>query len=431
MNPVHASVLAALAASAPFARAGAASNPAGAPATSGFEWVQPIDAEMEPNQLYRVLAPGAVFDGCRGRPDRDLRVVDASGRMLPFFLFTSPADPPVTVTIPARMLNRSRVDAPERYARIDIVLPDDAPADVPHNAIRVAATGDEWIRKVEILGGDADDTWAMLGTGYIVRHRRDVRVDHDLVAYPPSTFRKLQVRVHADPRIADDPVGVDRVDLLMAGRRPVPLVPVEWSGCECAEEDRPAGWQTVAFDTGGRNRPLDLIAVAAAGEYIRPVAVFTRNDTTGRWERAGSGQIQQVASNRQDRIELSARGRYWRIDIHRGDDAPLADLQVVASARPRWLVFESRAGGRAQLFYGADEVLPPTFDLARRTSDRDILSAPKLPLGAREANPLHKPRGPGERLRRSLVTAGVGVASLVVLVVILRMLRETAGPDVA
>lgn len=429
MSRLRAVPVALLAVAPAFATPAAAAPGAASP--SDFAWVQPVEDVLEPRRLYRIQVPGAVFDGCEGRPDRDLRVVDASGRMLPFFLFASPADPPVTVPVPARMLNRSRVDAPERYARIDIVLPDDAPADVPHNAIRVAATGGEWIRKVEILGGDEDDTWAMLGTGYIVRHRRDVRVDHDLVAYPPSTFRKLQVRVHADPRIADDPVGVDRVELLMAGRRPVPVVPVEWSGCECAEEDRPAGWQTVTFDTGGRNRPVDLIAVAAAGEYIRPVAVFTRNDTTGRWERAGSGQIQQVASNRQDRIELSARGRYWRIDIHRGDDAPLEDLHASAAARPRWIVFESREADRARLVYGADEVLPPSHDLARRTGDRDILSAPKLTLGAREANPLHKPRGPGERLRRSLVTAGVGVASLVVLVVILRMLRETAGPDVA
>ena len=373
--------------------AAASANPAGAPVPSDFAWVQPIEDMLEPRCLYRVMIPGGVFDGCAGRPDRDLRVVDTSGRMLPFFVFVSPAGPPVRLAIPSQQLTRSRVGTPARYARIDVVLPDGAAAVVPHNTVRIVAPGNEWIRRVEVLGGDGDDTWALLGTGYVVRHRRTVRVDHDLVAYPPSTFRRLQVRVHADPRIPDDPVDVDDVELLMTGRPPVPLVPVAWTDCECPESDRPAGWQTVAFDTGGRNRPVDLLAIAAAGEYIRPVAVFTRNDATGRWERAGSGQIQQVASNRQDRIELAARGRYWRIDIHRGGDAPLEDLCVAAAARPRWIVFESRDADRARLVYGADEVLPPAHDLARRTADRDILAAPKLSLGPREANPLHRQIG--------------------------------------
>ncbi len=429
MTAAHAAVLVALAAAAPLARAGASASPGGAPAASDFEWVQPIDAELDPNQLYRVLAPGAVFDGCRGRPDRDLRVVDAGGRMLPFFLFTSPAQPPARVAVPVQTLNRSVVDAPTRHARIDILFPSGAAERITHNAVRIAAEGDEWIRKVEVLGSDDGVVWASLGAGYIVRHRQTVRVEHDLVTYSPSDFRRLQVRVHADPRLPDDPVRVGTVDVLQAGHPPVPLVPVDWAPADLAEADRTRGWQSVAFDTGSRNQPVDQIAVAGSGEYVRPVAILTRNDATGRWERVGSGQIQQIASNRQDRIEMKARGRYWRIDIHQGDDAPLADLQVVASARPRWIVFESRDGGRARLLYGADEVLPPTFDLARRTSDRDILGAPKLPLGAREANPLHKPRGPGDRLRRTLVTGGVGIASLVVLVVILRMLRETAGPE--
>jgi hypothetical protein len=349
--------------------------------------------------------------------------------MLPFFLFTSPTQPPARLAVPVQTLNRSIVDAPSRHARIDVVFPSGTVERITHNAVRIAAEGDEWIRKVEVLGSDDGDVWAALGAGYIVRHRQTVRIEHDLVTYAPSDFRRLQVRVHADPRIPDDPVGIGAVDILQAGRPPLPLLPVDWSPTGLAEADRTRGWQSVAFDTGSRNQPIDQIAIAASGGYVRPVAILTRNEATGRWDRVGSGQIQQIASNRQDQVELKARGRYWRIDIHQGDDAPLADLQVLAATRPRWIVFESRAEGRARLFYGADEVLPPTHDLARRTSDRDILSAPKLPLGAREANPLHKPRGPGDRLRRTLVTGGVGIASLVVLVVILRMLRETAGPE--
>jgi len=102
---------------------------------------------------------------------------------------------------------------------------------------------------------------------------------------------------------------------------------------------------------------------------------------------------------------------------------------VSASARPRWIVFEARSAGPARLLYGATETPAPSHDLARRTAAPDIRDAAVLTVAARTPNPLHRPPGPGERLRRTLVTVGVGLASLIVLVVIVRMLRDAAGPE--
>jgi hypothetical protein len=401
-----------------------------APGRTEFAWMQPVDGTLESGRLYRVRVPDAAFDGCLQRPERDLRVFDADDRPLPFFVHTPPPQRPAWTALPSRPMNRSVLEAPSRGARIDAELPPDAGGRDGHEAVRIVTRDEgEWIRKVETLGSDDGQTWSLLSAGYIVRHRQPVRVDNDLVRHPRSNFRRVQVRIHPDPRIPNDPVAVDRVEVLQSSVPPARLDPVGLVPVVVSAKDAPPGWQTVAFDTGARARPVDAFTVSGVGDYVRPVAIFSRNAPTGRWQRVGSGQIQQIGDSRQDRLVVDAAARFWRIDIHQGDDPPLGDLRVSASARPRWIVFEARSAGPARLLYGAAETPAPSHDLARRTAAPDIREAPVLTVAARTPNPSHRPAGPGERLRRTLVTIGVGLASLIVLVVIVRMLRDAAGPE--
>ena len=390
-----------------------------------FAWRQPIETPGAAGTLYRARLPPEVFDGARFGPDRDLRVIDAGGRQWPFFVRAPATSGSLWTPVPARALNRSRVEAPEPYVRWDVAIepsPDGRP--VEHDRVRVTMPGTEFIRRVDVLGSDDGATWGRLGEGYVVRHRRDVAVESHVVRYAPSIFRHLQVRIRPDPRLPGDPPEPDAVDVLRDATPSVELADVPLQPVEASPEDVGEGRQTLVFDAGYARQEVEEIEVEAAGEYVRPVAVYARDAATSDWRRAASGEIQSLGGARRGTLRAGMAGRYWRVDVFRYDDAPLAEVRVRARARPKWLVFEAASGDPAALYYGADRVPAPSYDLVRRAHEGRIAASPEVRLGPREPNPLAGAPPWTERLPRIFVPAGIGAASVIVLAVILRMLSR-------
>ena len=395
-----------------------------------FQWRLPLAGPFQAGVLYRTPVTPEVYDGCAIGPSSDLRVFDEAGRQWPFLLWTPP-EPPPSVDLPCRRLNRVEFGPPERGRGEDIDLATDARLGrgAEHDELAIRTSGSEFLRRVEVHGRpDERSEWALVGAGYLVRHVRGASAANDAIRYPPCTFPHLRIRVHADARRGLEEFAIEDVAVRRASRHSPPLLDVALRAMAVEEADRTRNAQVTIFDTGAKDLPLeDFVVTAVTPEYARALNVYARNQATDAWHRAASGEIHRLGGRGDAQATVAVRrsGRFWKLEIFHHDDPPLEGVSVEGRARPRWIAFDAAGPGPAALYFGAPGVGPARYDLGRRKIDADYAAAAPAAGSPRTPNPLWRPGPPAPP--RWMVPAGVAVASGLVLWVILRMLRSTAA----
>jgi hypothetical protein len=356
----------------------------------------------------RLLRGGATARPTLFGPDRemyghaqlgfaDLRIVDGAGREVPWRrvpVRTTPRRVPVRVVEAGR-----RGDAavalfdlgPRRSLRTRLEL------DIPD-------TG--FVARVAVLGTDDRRAYTLLSTSVIYDVEGVVgRARSTVVAFPPSDFRYLQLRARGVSRIAG------AAAFRQMATSPGGLASGDW-------RPRTEGRTTrVDLDFGYPNVPVDLLGVSAeTATYDRPVSVEGSNDGK-KWELLASARIYRLPESfpaygyhgpPATMIEIDGRHRFLRLTIDNGDDPPLDDVGVSASAFRRPLLAEGGHRGPVRVFYGNPSARPPVFDLTQLPvpGPREVAFGS---VGPELLNPLFEPprdsRSFAERHR--LVVSGV------------------------
>lgn len=388
-----------------------------------FTWRQAIAGGEETGMLYRIRTPREVFDGCRRFPS-DLRILDDVARQWPFYVLI-PEGKIVTETVPAKTINASVVEQKDRYVRQDVVIPADAESGKrrEHNQLIIRTPGSDFVRRVEVYGGENQKDWGLLGVGYLVDHSRDVRVCNKTVRYPASTFPFMQVRVYPNALNATEPLSVEGVLVANSVEAPGGYEDVPLCKADVSEKDLKEGCQVVVFDIEAKNRPIDRLVIQAKDrEYARSLRIFGRNEETNTWRWVADAEIHRLGESVQDTLSLKGFAfRFLKVELFNYDDKPLHDLRVEAQAVSRYLVTESQ-GGSATLYYGAPDVEAPRYDLRRRRGDEEAAVAPFLRLRDRE-NQFQKPAGFG-KYGPWLAAGAVGLVSFLVIWIIVSMMKR-------
>jgi hypothetical protein len=385
-----------------------------------FAWRQPILGPFLAGGLYRAPLPPELLDGCVRGPGEDLRIYDDSGREWPFWIWTDTRTS-AEIVLPAKRSNEMRTADGVQF---DLDLPSEA-AD-GHDQVRLEFPGDDYIRRVEIFGRETrDDEWGQLGAGYAVRIPRNPAIRDDTVGYAFSTIRHLRIRVLKDSRRPDDALDSPACTLSRRAGTPEPRTITAFEPRTAPDDAEPKeGLQTLYF--GQRwAQPVIELNLSASGPYARDVTVYSRPSETNAWNWAGGGRITRKPGLTNGCVTLrETRSVLWRVDIERGDDPPLEFVTAEGGSRPRWLVFEAkRAADSADCRFGSGEADAPTYDLARRSGDPS--DAHPARFGERTAHPGYRT---GRKPPRWLVPAGVGLAGVLLLIVVLSMARDFLRP---
>lgn len=387
---------------------------------------QAVEGNLATGVLYRIRVPREVFDACPSFPS-DLRLYDEQARAWPFFLWV-PEGQEELRNLPADLINRSEVREPQRYIRQDVRVRPEPRGRGParHDRLLIRMGGDRFFRKVEVLGSDDRNVWAELGGGFLVAQGGDHGGDNREIEYPPSDYPFLQVRIFPDARRADEPLDLQSLSVAWRAREEGESeeIPLEWTA---PAQEQKEGLQVLCVDSGARFRPLARLRVEVAGrDFARPVKVFGRNAETNEWRWVADGGLHRMGAQVRETIDLRGAGfRHWKIELYHYEDKPLDIRGVRAEVVPNYLVFEAagEASERPALYYGADRVSYPRFDLQQRTSHAQTTNAPLRDLGRRQPNP-HQSTSGLERYGRTLGLLAVGLVSALVLWVIVNMIRR-------
>ena len=152
-----------------------------------FEWKQAIEGADALDQTYQVRVAGKIFHECYDFPN-DMRILDADSEQLPFFVWT-PAKREKTEQVETEALNQSRFDGPPAYWRQDLSIPPKSDGGRrEHNRVTISTSGNDFMRRVEILASADQEDWSLLGSGFLISMYRPSWTRNETIEYPESAF---------------------------------------------------------------------------------------------------------------------------------------------------------------------------------------------------------------------------------------------------
>lgn len=395
-----------------------------------YDWRARINGSTVSGHTYRILLPADVYDGCRSFP-LDIKVVDAAGLEFPGLIVERSAKGHID---PVRFSSRTAAEnnAATEFEQREFAVESDAlgQPNPTHNRVTVNVAGDDVVRRVEVWGGDSADTLELLGSDTIVEQKEPFPVRSRAVNYPESSASVVQVRIFPDQRQTNAALSWRATDIMR--------VVVDEEDHERMKMDRmdapdgeapPEGVFAAYLDTGAQNRQLLYLDLdTSASEFMIPVAVYGRNDTTSSWRWVTESGIHDIAGRKETRVPLPRSDfRYLKVEFRHGGKKSPRFSDFTAGAAPHYLVFTALSDQKAYIYFGSSRYKLPTTELARGIGRRTIAEAEELTLSSRHVNPT-RVASTLNKYGKTLLNLGVGIVALLVAIFTIRMIWRRFQP---
>jgi Protein of unknown function (DUF3999) len=353
----------------------------------------------------------------------DLRIIDDNGNEVPYARYEREGSAS-SRDLPTEILENSY--APGDYTQVVLSVGASAPF---HNAVEINTPESDFIEWVSVEASDDAQAWRIVeDRAPIFRFRRQSREGTQTVHYSTNNARYLRVRV-------------------LDGDRKFPIVTAQvvYNTVETPERsfleaeivddpDKRAGENAWRVDLGTPALGLQEVRFAVnPAEFIRAVEISTSDDGTT-WRPVAHGEIYrfQRESTQEEYLRVDVpgevTGRYWRITVENGNDAPLPGVIPSLYITPVHLVFEQQPGRSYRLLYGQNLATSPQYDLARRISASEEDVAAVAQLGAEEETSNYADPRPWTERNRYVLWVVMGIAVLLLGGSAIRSLRKNSVP---
>ena len=353
----------------------------------------------------------------------DLRIIDDNGNEVPYARYEREGSAS-SRDLPTEILENSY--APGDYTQVVLSVGASAPF---HNAVEIHTPESDFIEWVSVEASDDAHVWRIVeDRAPIFRFRRQSREGTQTVHYSTNNARYLRVRVLDGDR-----------------KFPIETAQVVYNTVETPERsfleaeivddpDKRAGENAWRVDLGTPALGLQEVRFAVnPAEFIRAVEISTSNDPAT-WRPVAHGEIYrfQRESTQEEYLRVDVpgeiTGRYWRITVENGNDAPLPGVIPSLYITPVHLVFEQQPGRGYRLLYGQNLATSPQYDLARRVSASEEDVAAVAQLGAEEETSNYADPRPWTERNRYVLWVVMGIAVLLLGGSAIRSLRKNSPP---
>ena len=352
----------------------------------------------------------------------DLRVVDHEGRQVPYLL-QRVADDHIPAPRYPSVSYRTFVPGDHVAATLDFG------ASTLKDELALSLSGDEFRRRVRVEGRSRrDPEWELLtDQAYVFAVPDPGGARYEIVRLPENNHQFLRVTVYNGP--GDPP----RIEIVDAWTRPEPRrrpreVPL---AARLSRSEAPERRETrFTLDLGARHQPFRGLQVEVRDrDFFRGVVVDAGVEPAGESPAAPGGELawQYLADGaifRQGdgasgvseslRLDVVGRARVLRLTVKNRESPPLDVTGVSVLVPVERVAFEAAPGRGYRLTYGAPDLGPPTYDLARTAGDPALWSA--RAEEARLGNPVRRTAAAGGKASFRLwpspiLWGGLGVAA--------------------
>ena len=366
----------------------------------------------------------------------DFRMIDETGREVPFFVTAGQGGEPRTVVRPSEILERSFV--PGQFTQLVIRVTDKPPLEEGHgvsveqlgaepwfNTYRVSTSESDFMYWVETAVSDDAHEWRVVDTRSPISRFRKHRLEgNQTVRFEGySNQRFLRIRIFSP----EHQLPVDNVEVLSQDSRSepertsIPSVFVPDTSADPAE----SRWFT---DLGTGNLPVSEVDISTAqAEFYRAVRISTSEDNKD-WNYRCAGEIYRYRQGEELRESLRVLVpesflRFWRIEIVNANDQPLSNTHMELRGLPRGLAFPAEPGHGYRLLYGNQRAASTQYDFARIFGGSDKKVLLQAQLGAEELTTNYADPRPYTERHPNLLWFALGIAIVLLGYAALRALR--------
>jgi hypothetical protein len=342
------------------------------------EWRQQQTLDVPAAGLVRIDLPPAPLGAARPALE-DLRVIDAAGNEVPFFLEQPAPQPELRQRAKSFQLS---LEASATKLLIETGVT------APIGGVTLETPARDFIKAARIEGSHDGQTWEELAAGQPLFRLPDgaakLRVE-----FPPGVWEWLRLTID-DRRAEAVPFTAAQVHGEKAKAPSAPLA------VTIKSRDESPGVTRLALDLGAANLRL------AAIELETPEPLFTRavtvavpevSDAGIREQPIAEGAVHRVAAEGATaaqlgiEIEKQVRSRELLVLIRNQDSPPLAIQAVRAERRLTRLVFLAREPGQFRLLTGNSQCSAPRYDVAALADRLKNATAAEIALSGLAENP--------------------------------------------
>lgn len=355
----------------------------------------------------------------------DLRVIDDTGREMPFVLHAI----------------QDRISVEQRAARLLEVsfLPGESTQGIvdlgknppEHNSLEVQIGRTDYFLWVEVAVSPNARSWRILNERSPVYRFGASGLDgNQTIRYSTSRSRYLRVRLLE----GKEKLPLDGVRMTQVSRREAERAPLE-----VVLQPDPAAPINESWWLADMGYARQLVSEARftveQAEFHRAVRVRTSDDGKT-WRTAGYGDIYRIpprsgaaqpeGEDGRERLRVGfpeVRARFWRIEVFNRNDPPLAGARVQLFGMPRRVVFRAEAGRTYRLLMGHPRATAAQYEMARLTPEVELETAPPASLGAIAVNPAWADPAPWTERHPYLLWIALLAAAAIVGLLALRALR--------
>jgi uncharacterized protein DUF3999 len=359
----------------------------------------------------------------------DLRMIDESGRELPYEVRAQITPPPEPVRVPATLRENSFV--PEKFTQVVLDLGERAKF---HNSLRVQTPESDFINWVEIAASDDAHVWRIVNPrAPISRFRKDNLEGSQTIRYSENNARYLRLRIQESGhsfQVTDIEVFSSPEARKESSVEAAPLIASQ--PADSGDDGSQTQW-TVDLGTG--NIPVaKFLLETSQPQFYRAVRILTSSDQK-EWQFAGGGEIHRYVAGGKTEESLvvqcyeSSGTRYWRVVVLNGNDAPLSAVRLSVVMPLRFVLFHPAPNRSYRLLYGNPRASPPQYDLARTLQIPALEVIPRANMGPEAATSNYADPRPFTERHPNLLWIALGVAVVLLGSAALRALRTPASQE--
>ncbi|MBK6689545.1 MAG: DUF2339 domain-containing protein [Deltaproteobacteria bacterium] len=375
-------------------------------------------------ELYAASKTEALF--------ADLRIADADGREVPYFIEASPA-------VAQSAWTSGTMYDPGVYGEEGYRATFELPEGQEHCLVRLALSGSsDYLRRTIIETGAGPNDLTQVAKGAVVYSisGRGTAEDNEL-RYPLSMARYVRITLLPDPDAR-----LTTIEGAQFGcRQPEPLLPTRTIPLKIVEQTQDAEQKTSTWilDAGMEGVPIESLRFEIGTPELARRIEVSASSFKNAWPSVASGVLFRVSGNpeRVERLSLNVgtvRKRWWKLTVWDRDDAPLDLTSVTGVRREDLLIFRANSRAPFTLYVGDPRGTAPYYELESLLDRRrDLPALPTAGVGPLEPNPNlgnapDRSDLPVTERYRTAIGWGLAVVLLGLSVWAVRVLRRPSGP---
>jgi hypothetical protein len=362
----------------------------------------------------------------------DLRVIDDTGKEIPYAMRSQITRPPEPVKLPSNVRENSFV--PKEFTQVVIDLGEKTGF---HNNLQVRTPETDFINWVEVAASDDAHVWRIVNArAPISRFRKENLEGNQTVRYSENNARYLRVRIQE----TQHPFQVTDIEVFASpatNREAAAENGISLATSLAPDANGSDSLTRWTVDLGNGNIPISKFTFETSQpEFYRAVRTLTSSDGK-EWQVAGGGEIHRYVFNgvSQESLEVSCYEtggpRYWRAEVLNGNDAPLSGVRLSVLMPQRFVLFHAAADRSYRMVYGNERATAPDYDLGRTLQIPAAETMPHASLGAEEVTSNYVDPSPFTERHPNLLWAALGLAVILLGYAAVRALRAPAPPGEA